>query len=224
MSGCEQFQESIEMRLHGALDAERAVSLDAHLATCATCRAFEVTAKETEEMMRVSATASAGGVDWDKVIAGVEKMKRQYRRIKIMTPIAVVIGAGLLLILVLSSKHPLWLFGGFFAGALPLLAWRITRAHNLLFEAAQASRGRDDLLSYFRKEIDRRVERMTRVRVIMPLMGIFLAYHGWQRAMPKGNMSYFWVQGACSLLMMGQGLYFHFVLLPRLRRERAELG
>ncbi len=68
---CEAFEIAVEKRLHGALDEAGAASLDAHLAGCAACRAYEAAARGTEAGMGEQARSAMSGVDWDRVERGI---------------------------------------------------------------------------------------------------------------------------------------------------------
>jgi hypothetical protein len=59
---CQEFEIQIEMRLHGAL--ADASALDAHLVTCASCRAFEELGKKTEHTMAETARIETKQIDW----------------------------------------------------------------------------------------------------------------------------------------------------------------
>lgn len=79
MNACDEFEVAVEMRRHGALGAPDAVRLAGHLATCASCRAFDEMTRNTEEVMGLSADELAGGMDWDRVAARVRAATEGYR-------------------------------------------------------------------------------------------------------------------------------------------------
>jgi hypothetical protein len=66
-SGCEGFEIAIEMRLHGAAQAETSNRLAAHLQGCATCRAFERLGAETETRLRADAEEANVKVDLERL-------------------------------------------------------------------------------------------------------------------------------------------------------------
>src|SRR5262249_20605815 len=80
MSLCNDHEVEIEKRLHGALEPDRVAALEAHLADCATCRAFERGARKMEEAIRAMPVAAGGGPGWGRVAAELEKVVRKHRR------------------------------------------------------------------------------------------------------------------------------------------------
>src|SRR5450755_136448 len=75
MNGCEGFEIAIEMRLHGAADADASARLDAHLATCAACREFERNTKHMEESMKSDTENLVRQVDWTRLRVRVRQIK-----------------------------------------------------------------------------------------------------------------------------------------------------
>lgn len=75
-NGCEGFEIAIEMRRHGAANAETSRRLDAHLQGCASCRAFESLGAETETRLRVDAEEAQGKVDLERLRARGRRVLR----------------------------------------------------------------------------------------------------------------------------------------------------
>ncbi len=71
MDGCEGFEIAIERRLHGALGGAEATALDAHLAGCARCRAYQASARSAEAVMAGEAREAIAQVDWARVERGI---------------------------------------------------------------------------------------------------------------------------------------------------------
>ncbi len=77
---CETFEVELGMRQHGALEPARVAALEAHLAGCASCRAFAAATGGQAASLRAAAEDESGRVDWDRVQEGVEGLRRSYRR------------------------------------------------------------------------------------------------------------------------------------------------
>jgi hypothetical protein len=98
---CETFEVELGMRQHGALEPERVAALEAHLAGCASCRAFAAATGRQATFLRAAAADDAGNVDWDKMQRGVEALRRAYRRklwlaplFLLSLPLALLVGGG----------------------------------------------------------------------------------------------------------------------------------
>jgi anti-sigma factor RsiW len=220
---CESFQDLIEMRLHGALDADASAQLDAHLATCAACQTHAAAGADTLATMRGEAAERTRRVDWDKVAREVARRKREYSRTLLVTPVMVVVTTAAAVALIVLGVFPRAVFVAYAAVLLGMVAWQLTRAHGRLIGAARAARGQVDLVADVRAELDRRIARMTRLRVIFPLLAGLLAYRISTRLGPGGSWGAYGVQLFACVLMVAEGFYFHVALLPQLRRERAAL-
>lgn len=216
MTSCDDYQVAALQRLHGALEAGRAGTLAAHLSSCATCRAFETGAKELEEAMKVHAERMSGEVDWERLGASLARWRKrllagQWQAL-----------AGMLVVVPLVALA----FGdvinpGAIIGALTVLAlgWFATRRR--LSESQQAARSSDELLVFLRAQHDQliRTEKQNAVALpiiaLLPLLGPLL-----------GGITPWSVFGTAMTmaLLAALAVRSRFVLLPRLERERAELG
>src|SRR5512138_1511470 len=94
MPTCEEHEIAIEKRRHGALAAADTAALDAHLASCAACRAFEATSRRTEDAMAAMASEALGEVDWARVERGVRSsMARLVTAFAVMVSMVLGLGA-----------------------------------------------------------------------------------------------------------------------------------
>ncbi len=66
---CEGFEIAIEMRRHGAADAEASARLDRHLAGCAGCRAFERLGEQVQGGLQTAARQAEVATDLDALRA-----------------------------------------------------------------------------------------------------------------------------------------------------------
>lgn len=74
---CDEFEIAIDMRLQGALPAERQAELDAHLAGCESCRRFEAVVKDTTQWMRQEAPRVVSGDRYLALRARGEQLARR---------------------------------------------------------------------------------------------------------------------------------------------------
>lgn len=209
MPSCDEYEIAIEMRLHGALDADACAALDAHLSTCQRCRAFEASARNSEAIMREAAQAAMETVDWgvvDRAIVGW-----RWRTLALGFAVVALVAytiVGLmggqqepvetaLLILVLAP------LGG--------EVWR--RARSITRAGRNA-----DTIEILRQDLDARGRAIDRSLLVFPLMA---ALFGW-RSVVNGEVHI----GPLSLaaICIVTTAYIWFVKRPALARARTELG
>src|SRR5712692_4282140 len=77
---CNEWEVRIERRGHGALAADEAGELEAHLAECAPCRAYAGLARGMERTMQTAGADLGERIDWARVRAGVDHGARRARR------------------------------------------------------------------------------------------------------------------------------------------------
>lgn len=221
MATCEAFEVDIEMRLHGALDAEESRRLDEHLAGCEGCRGFQAAASGTERLLReepASPTRDFAG----ELRARAERFARDYRRRMRM---------GLLWLLTVPAVYLLLKGPSAFVRNLvevALLSVGITGLWTFaewvrsrpLVEVLAVARAEGDLFVGYRRELERRL-RLLRQRIwsnviFVPLLAIF-AFS------PPISTRFCLLEIAC---ILGCGVQFWYDLRAkrRLRRELAELG
>src|SRR5205823_7293768 len=75
-----EWEVRIERRGHGALAADEAGELEAHLAECAACRAYAGLARGMERTMQTAGAELGERIDWARVRAGVDHGARRARR------------------------------------------------------------------------------------------------------------------------------------------------
>jgi hypothetical protein len=180
MPGCEHFEVEIEKRVHGALEGAGRAGLDAHLAGCAGCRAYEARARSAEAAMHGEASAAARAVDW----AGVERAVRRWRR-RNRVLLGATLGTSLGALAVLSRRA-----GGegrpaavtIAAGVAVLLLALAAAVRLLLWGAAGRAgpRGMDraapgEVLSIVRADLRRRARLLPLVAAVVAVQGLFLA-------------------------------------------------
>lgn len=229
MNGCEGFEIAIEMRLHGAADAEASRRLDAHLATCAACGAFESEARQVEESMKGDTENLDLNVDWNRLRSRVRRIKNEnwYLPAGLFISLLTFVGA----LSVVRRTPGAWgavapLAGLLLAGFLVGLFVSLRRAGARLREARKAEETPDGLLAYGRKELDERIRGLSIGWLIMPLGAApLLGLTAWNahRAGFSGPVLVLsdWL---LPFLFVGLGLHSRFVELPKLKRERAELA
>lgn len=69
---CQDAQQALDARLIGTLDREQAEALDAHLATCADCRALAEDARRLQAEVRLVGTEGPSPRAWDRIVARLE--------------------------------------------------------------------------------------------------------------------------------------------------------
>lgn len=209
----DEFELEIEMRLHGALDAARAAALDAHLATCAECRAFEKLSKETEKTMTANAMAQVSGVDW----AAIQRRLRG----KLWGTYVEALGLGLGLALVFAPA-------AYFADPFMRSATIIPILGLAVFLAYRALQDRAEMRGYLQEDdlrflLDQRSETMTAGRGKAWLVVSALAVV--QGALElDGHLFYrrpHWLGAGLSILLgLGSLAWLYFLRVPALKRDR----
>jgi hypothetical protein len=154
-AACERFEIEIGMRQHGALGAAEAVDLDAHLATCATCRAFAASQMGLEQTLHQRTAAEVARIDWQALERGVARLRRSYRLklwlaplFFLQVPLVFLIGSGKLPpieMLVLGPPATVLLYVGF--------VWLVNRPFRSLLLAGAST---EDLAAGYAAELQRR--------------------------------------------------------------------
>jgi hypothetical protein len=239
MNGCEGFEIAIEMRLHGAADADASERLNAHLATCSACRKFETDARRMEDSMRSDTENLVRQVDWKRLRARVRQIKVANWSLP----------AGLLLSLFgflaaffigasFARKGGLtWRQLTSFAPSLGVLLFSVALFIVALFvyslkksaarirEARKAEESSDGLLAYCRKELEEQIRRL-RLGWLVPVGAaplLFMTAWNAHRAQLPGVLLVV-TDAILPLFFIGLGLHGRFVLRPRLQRELEELS
>jgi hypothetical protein len=77
---CNEWEVRIERQGHESLAPGEAGELEAHLAECASCRAYAVLANGMERTMQTAGAELGARIDWLRVRAGVDQGARRARR------------------------------------------------------------------------------------------------------------------------------------------------
>ena len=225
MTTCREFQVAIEMRLHGALEADMTAGLDEHLASCEACRRFETLARKTEGTMNTCANTAASGMDWERVRKKIEAMERGlHRELSWPTTLfAMAIGAatGAVTVWAVGSKNPLY-DSIFLCVFLAVLIWYCRRGlRRRLQELKQVEGVREEIVQYYRKDVERRIKVQRRCMLPSLLFGLFFIGVGLCTASSATSIAFYVAWGLIWILLP---LYSRVAVLPRLQRERKELG
>ncbi len=217
MADCERFEIEIERRLHGDLGEAEAARLAAHLSTCASCRAFEATARATEAGMRGAADEVVQAIDW----AQVDRAISAWRRRGLVT-------LGTWAVLGLALAGSAWIHrdgrgpavdASLAAGAC-LVALGVRFALDLRRQRRTAALGRGpELLEALRADLRDRRRATTAWLVYAPFLTAFLA----GAAVVKAEGAFRLVLVAAAAVVAATWLAVLLVKRPRLARERAAL-
>jgi len=142
------FEIAIERELHGALDAAEAMQLAEHLVGCASCRAYQKTALETETDMEAIGNLFSQGVVWGRLKATLDERLASERTKFWWLVLANFAAAVAWAIYFVRVRHhvPLAALGcGVALGVVLLLTWRLMRRFEQ--RAKDAERSTDDLFA-----------------------------------------------------------------------------
>jgi len=218
MERCEDFEVGIEMRLHGALDAPQTDSLVAHLATCASCRAFEQLARGSENAMNQQTNLHLQTLDWDVLWKRTKTFFDTQSRQRVLSSAVVVLA--LAPMMMLMEKNVLYnavLLGGSWAAA---ITWRLLSSRQKLAAVAKYEGDTGELLFFYRRELEDRLRATRAVLVVLPMLAIFLAI---RLTHPFETMEQ-WIGFAGVVLVSLGGLaYVWLVRRPPIARELQQL-
>jgi hypothetical protein len=214
MKGCDEFEVAIEMRLHGALDADASASLTAHLAECPSCRAFEELARGTEKTMTQEAVAHAQAVDWEALGARTRAFIRSQARQRILAGTIVMVG--MMPMTVLLGHDPVRsIVSTSAAGALAMLVlWAL--AHRKLRALLRHDGDAGELLFFYRREVEDRLDATKRIFLVLPVWLILLANHV---VHPFASLQAWLGFLGMGLVTTAACAYTWFVRRPRIQRE-----
>lgn len=220
MERCEDFEVSIEMRLHGALDARAAqtTQLVAHLATCASCRAFEALARGSENAMNQQTNLHLQTLDWD----GLWKRTRTFfdtsSRQHVVSSAVVVLALAPMMMLMENDV----------AGSAALLltswalaiAWRMWSARQRLAAVAKYEGDTGELIFFYRSELEQRLRSTRSVLFMLPLFAVFVAF----RITHPFTTTSQWIGFAgLGVVILSALAYVWWVRRPRVARELQQL-
>ena len=220
--GCDEFEVLIEMRRRGALSGADADRLARHLEGCASCRAYDTLATRTEATMSGTAAETMRGIDWSALQERIERLRRKYTFAIARSLVGLAVVLPLIVLFTMPPEvQPFgWVLGAalglFIVGKTTLTRRRWVR------DSLAAGRTREDLLAFWRSDLDRRI-RVLRLWPINLLGAIFLLlpWIAGRHGFPIGALV---VTAAVAALLAAQGLWYALYLLPRLSRERRSLG
>jgi anti-sigma factor RsiW len=228
MPACEGFEIAIEMRNHGAADPQGSARLDAHLAICPACRQFEIEARASEEAMRESCSPFEGGLDAARMWERIRRAQREAWGAPLL------VAAGFFGIVALAALDA-WLYGSPFAFArfprvivlfLAVTALFALRSAQTMSGLRRAERSGEDLLPALRQDVQRRFRAALFATTVLGGLALFLLLL-WPFTSPTpGAGALRHSVGELLLVagLLGGAIYGFSAALPRLRRERAELG
>ncbi len=225
MADCERFEIAIEQRRHGALTPDEVAPLEAHLAMCASCAAFDLAGQTMEETMRNATTETLSNMSWSRIEERFATLQRGLNPSVARLLLAVVAGtaAGALALFALDSDllgDPVGMVSAIVVPMAVLLwaQWHIKR--RAVREARVAEQSRGALLAVYRRQLDERIKMEVFARWALPLLmtGVLVA-----KVLDPDSTRELVGTIAVVAVMYGLGLNSHFRVLPRLRRERAEL-
>jgi hypothetical protein len=219
---CDEVQIALEMRRCGALDASETERVASHLRDCEACRAYERAMTRVEETMNQMTMEAAGQVNFSDLAARVARLGRWHGRVWWR---ALVLSPPLLAAIVLwampAEDRPLgWALG---IVTVALMLGRMTMARRRFQrESAEAARSREDLLAFWRGDLDQRIRwlRLWPMNIVSAILLSLPALLDRVHSLPTGGAAF--VYGLAAFMLI-QGLYYGIWRLPRLRRERAEL-
>jgi anti-sigma factor RsiW len=151
---CERFEVEIEMRQHGALEPAEEAALDAHLATCDSCRRIAAESGATDAVLRDNARREIAAVDWSAIERGVTRLRRAYRRklwlaplFLLQVPLCVLLATGRMPDATMLAIGPASTVAIYVAWV-----WMVNRPFR---EVLAVVRSPDDLLRAYRRELRR---------------------------------------------------------------------
>lgn len=220
MKGCEDFEVEIEMRLHEALAS--AAELDAHLAGCSSCRAFEGMAKQMETTMTTTALAETRAIDWEAMKAGFRRRVTTDVWKRAAVAIAVV-GCEMIATATFEPNH------GLFAQILPTLVLAVVAVlvvsvaigFGRRWQMRAYETNKADFHYFHRAYLEGRLLRTW----LVGLLSIPLGLTYWLCRIPRAHVPAIEWAGASlmAILFIGIGAYALGAHRPRLRRELDDL-
>ena len=222
MTSCEEFEIAALRLARGSLAADEAARLGVHLAGCAACRGFAASAQATQAALRDRVVGASAGRDWDGA-ALRRRVTGIWRRVAAC--VAVLVGTfalnwwenGLRSALGLGALCTVVLAAGLWLAHWP----RIRRAR-------RAEAAGEDLLACYRADLDGELARLRTSRgaaaAIAVLDVVVIATRARSVLLHGVAERVHLVQLVCAVSLLAFMAYRFLVALPRLERERRELG
>jgi hypothetical protein len=214
MERCEDFEVSIEMRLHGALDAPQTASLADHLATCASCRGFEELAKGSENAMNQQTSLHLQTLDWDALWKRTKTFFDTQSRQRLISSAVVIVLLAPMMMLMLNDVvwSTAFLFGSWGAA----ITWRLWSSRQKLAAVAKYEGDAGELLFFYRRELEDRLRSTRAALLVVPLWVALVAFRAGHPFASTQQWIGFVGMGVVSL---GGVAYVWLVRRPRIARE-----
>lgn len=227
---CEEFEIDVLRRAGHALEGQAAARLEAHLLSCASCQNFAAEFGATDDILRGRVQAASAVRDWDAVRARFRGRRRALSNRQLRGLAAFVV----MVAITWSVAGPSvgLAFAGWFAGIAGYVYWRFVLPERRRVSRLEAVD--TDLLAFYRASLDQEIEGLRSGRPLMVVFGLLFVMNAllmvghvvWrvvrgEEVSPLGShlatfgvfavlAGFFWLRGR--------------VLLPRVLRERRELG
>ncbi len=225
---CNEWELRIERRGHGALAADDAGELDAHLAECAPCSAYAGLARGMERTMQTAGAELGEKIDWARVRAGVDQGARRAQR-ELWAVAVYAIGITAVWVLIppwqkaLASPALVTVLVAAIIPAAVLCAIALRHARGRALSAGAARTSNGAALGWMREELDARIRERRNVLFLEVAICALLAVVALLEQIPdEGAFRLFFVAGVA--VVFGDAAWTAFRALPRLQRERNELG
>ncbi|MDB5213293.1 MAG: hypothetical protein JWO86_1220 [Myxococcaceae bacterium] len=218
MERCDEFEVSIEMRLHGALEAPQTSQLADHLATCASCRAFEDLAKGSENAMNQQTNLHLETLDWDALWKRTRTFFEITSRQHIVSSAVVVLAlAPMMMLMEDDVVASVALLGTSWVAA---IAWRMWSVRQRLAAVAKYEGDTGELLFFYRRELEDRLHSGRFVLLLVPLWAALVAF----RITHPFTTTSQWIGFAgLGVVILSAVAYVWLVRRPRVARELQQL-
>ena len=215
---CETYEIAIEKKQRGELSHEDAARLDAHLASCNSCRSFHNFVQTMENTMQTHTADALTRLDWAAISEGISRWRHELRsglwkgvaaRLLMMPMCVVLLGDQGLFYAVLSPAVALV--------AVVLLGRRKQR--QLLSELEEAEGSDDELLLVYQTQLDKEIamKRKDPWTFAILLAVVPIAF------LDTSALASVVGVAALMALLLGVGLWSRLITLPRLTRYREAL-
>lgn len=218
---CEGYEVAIEERRLGTLDPSAAARLDAHLAGCASCRAFAAFQRRSEEIMTSNADATLDDHDWAVIKKNLRRAPRRWRDHLLLYAIAFI--AATPMIALALGGDVLFMLGTMLV-VLPLaFAARFVLDRRLVREMEWIGTREADFFAEYRRLVARGRRMLWTAIVLFPLWALAVDAIGWWVSGPGDALT-----RTCRVLLVAvaslTSLWLRTVPLRRLDEIRAQLS
>lgn len=215
MNNCDELQIALEQRRHGVLDAAASAEVEAHLATCPSCQAFERASAGAELELRTHAAQLSTDADWARLNAVAEQQIARSKRY--------------LLVSAFLSVMTVALFGAVLKGewsaysSLPaiIVALVVLQTRRSTEATRAAAHAKGPLLEMLAQSIDRELRNLQQGLYILPIISLtpwwlFLLFKRVSTTQVIGGVLF-------TTFFLAFTLYVAISRLPAAKRLRAEL-